>query len=102
MKSEELDSIDTDQFRAEKLAIVAHDYGTISGKDTEKGDIRSTISCDDLYDGKLCVICYDEQRDSFFIPCGHCATCNICAKRYVLFEMTNKSKNTTKAYILFA
>ncbi|KAJ9177325.1 hypothetical protein P3X46_012558 [Hevea brasiliensis] len=35
----------------------------------------------ELYDAKLCVICYDEERNCFFVPCGHCATCYICARR---------------------
>lgn len=37
---------------------------------------------EDLYDKKVCVICYDEQRNCFFVPCGHCATCYVCAQRY--------------------
>lgn len=43
---------------------------------------------EDLYDKKLCIICYDEERNSFFVPCGHCATCYDCAKRYIsIFQL---------------
>ncbi|KAK1276239.1 hypothetical protein QJS04_geneDACA001658 [Acorus gramineus] len=52
-------------------------YGTI--EDPESG-LRENSS-EDLLDGKMCVICYDERRNSFFIPCGHCATCYACAQR---------------------
>lgn len=30
---------------------------------------------------RLCVICFDDTRDSFFLPCGHCATCFTCGMR---------------------
>eukprot|EP01018_Ginkgo_biloba_P014782 Gb_23472 [translate_table: standard] len=52
-------------------------YGTIK-QDSESGLLSST---EDLYDGKICVICYDELRNCFFIPCGHCATCYTCGQR---------------------
>ncbi|KAK6938616.1 protein of unknown function DUF4793, partial [Dillenia turbinata] len=53
-------------------------YGT-GEEDKESG--MSSSSSEDLYDGKICVICYDEPRNSFFVPCGHCATCYDCAQR---------------------
>lgn len=52
------------------------------GTNEEDDDGASSSSSEDLYDAKLCVICYDEQRNCFFIPCGHCATCYECAQRY--------------------
>lgn len=55
-------------------------YGTSEEDDTESGMHNS--SSEDLYDGKICVICYNKQRNCFFVPCGHCATCFECAKRY--------------------
>lgn len=69
-------------------------YGTC-GEDLETGDSSCSssssgssnntgTSSEDLYDGKVCVICYDEQRNCFFVPCGHCATCYVCAQRYGL------------------
>ncbi|KAJ4701670.1 RING/U-box superfamily protein isoform 2 [Melia azedarach] len=53
-------------------------YGTPNEED-DSGS--SSSSSEDLYDAKLCVICYDDQRNCFFVPCGHCATCYDCAKR---------------------
>lgn len=52
-------------------------YGT-NKDDLESG---SSSSSEDLYDRKICVICYDDQRNCFFIPCGHCITCHTCAHR---------------------
>ncbi|XP_057816171.1 E3 ubiquitin-protein ligase APD2 isoform X1 [Cryptomeria japonica] len=57
-------------------------YGTL-GQDQESGLNSST---EDLYDGKICVICYDEPRSCFFVPCGHCATCYTCGQRIEIGE----------------
>ncbi|KAM7278644.1 hypothetical protein ACFE04_005778 [Oxalis oulophora] len=58
-------------------------YGT--GNEEEDDDdaksAGSSSSSEDLYDAKLCIICYDDQRNCFFVPCGHCATCYECAQR---------------------
>ncbi|OWM82128.1 hypothetical protein CDL15_Pgr001702 [Punica granatum] len=48
--------------------------------DIETGSCSSSSS-EELYDGKICVICYDEERNCFFVPCGHCATCYSCGER---------------------
>ena len=58
------------------------DYGTCCEQDSV---LRSYSSCssEDLYDENICIICYDNSRNCFFVPCGHCATCCACAKRYV-------------------
>lgn len=56
--------------------------GTSFSSSSGSGESSSTSSPEDLYDKKLCVICYDEQRNCFFVPCGHCATCYVCAQRY--------------------
>ncbi|XP_047324078.1 E3 ubiquitin-protein ligase APD3-like [Impatiens glandulifera] len=54
-------------------------YGTrVEDEDDDEG---SSSSGEDLYDGKICVICYDMMRNCFFVPCGHCATCHNCALR---------------------
>jgi Zinc finger, C3HC4 type (RING finger) len=47
---------------------------------------ESSICCsrEDLYDGKICVICYEGPRDCFFIPCGHSVTCFSCGQRYAI------------------
>lgn len=56
-------------------------YGT--NKTHEEDSDACSSSSEELYDEKLCIICYDEQRNCFFVPCGHCATCYDCAQRYV-------------------
>ncbi|GLU20090.1 hypothetical protein SLE2022_363050 [Rubroshorea leprosula] len=55
-------------------------------QDLESGNCESD---DELYERKLCVICYDKQRNCFFVPCGHCATCCECAER--IFNGENKN-----------
>ncbi len=57
---------------------IPYTYGT----GDEDDDSGASSSSEELYDAKLCVICYDEQRNCFFVPCGHCATCYDCAQRY--------------------
>lgn len=58
-------------------------YGTskADNDDDDTDSSSSDSSSEDLYDAKLCVICYDDQRNCFFVPCGHCATCYNCAQR---------------------
>ncbi|XP_014500472.1 uncharacterized protein LOC106761433 isoform X1 [Vigna radiata var. radiata] len=58
-------------------------YGTNAKDDKQNSGAYSSSSSEELYDEKLCCICYDEQRNSFFVPCGHCATCYDCAQRIV-------------------
>lgn len=75
------------------------DYGSsYCGEDIEYGSC-SNANCNttsssydqlDIYDGKICVICFDEQRNCFFVPCGHCATCYVCAHRYICFFPSSK------------
>lgn len=59
-------------------------YGTMEADDLESGN--SSSSSDELYDGKICIICYDQHRNCFFVPCGHSAACYGCAQRYHTFE----------------
>lgn len=63
-------------------AKATRSYGTNREEDDVDGSDASSTSSEELYDEKLCVICYDEQRNCFFVPCGHCATCYDCAQRY--------------------
>ncbi|KAL4181165.1 hypothetical protein AMTRI_Chr12g269920 [Amborella trichopoda] len=58
-----------------------HSILTLYGTADECSDSAAINSCQDLYDAKICVICYDKIRNSFFVPCGHCATCYTCAQR---------------------
>jgi len=32
---------------------------------------------------RLCVICFEEQKNAIFVPCGHVATCMSCAKQMI-------------------
>lgn len=67
-------------------------YGTCDEQDLESGNGNGNGSCswsEDLYDAKICVICYDHSRDCFFVPCGHCATCYACAQRMIDGEIKN-------------
>ncbi|KAL3525639.1 hypothetical protein ACH5RR_014011 [Cinchona calisaya] len=75
--------------------VVPFTYGTCEG-DLESGKCCSSPS-ENLYDGKICVICYDKQRNCFFIPCGHCATCYSCAQRITAEE--TKSCPVCRRYI---
>ncbi|XP_058722217.1 E3 ubiquitin-protein ligase APD3-like [Vicia villosa] len=59
-------------------------YGTNKFHEKEDSESESdalSSSSEELYNEKLCIICYDEQRNCFFVPCGHCATCYDCAQR---------------------
>ncbi|XAR57750.1 hypothetical protein NMG60_11026002 [Bertholletia excelsa] len=57
-------------------------YGT-SQEDLEASGKSSGSLSNELYDGKICIICYDQQRGCFFVPCGHSATCLVCAQKIV-------------------
>lgn len=71
--NDRFDSNETSLLRMEKAEHIT--YGTYEFDDLESGDSA------ELYDGKVCIICYDDERNCFFVPCGHCATCISCAKR---------------------
>lgn len=58
-------------------------YGTSTEEDRyclESGE-GGLWSSEDLYDGKICVICYDDETNCFFVPCGHSVACHTCANR---------------------
>ncbi|OIS96271.1 PREDICTED: uncharacterized protein LOC109236240 [Nicotiana attenuata] len=59
-------------------------YGTYE-EESNSGK-SSSCSSEDLYDGRICVICYDNPRNCFFVPCGHCATCQECGQRIMDVE----------------
>ncbi|CAH9118871.1 unnamed protein product [Cuscuta epithymum] len=59
-------------------------YGVFDEDEEEEPATYSRSSSgEDLYDGKVCVICYDKRRSWLFVPCGHCATCSSCTKRII-------------------
>lgn len=66
---------------------ISFTYGTCDPEEDLESGKRSRNSSDELYDGKICIICYDEQRNCFFVPCGHCATCHVCAQRYICINI---------------
>lgn len=89
-------SIETDPLIPEKAYHIT--YGSLEeGRQSGPSDSSS----EDLYDGKICVICYDEQRNCFFVPCGHCATCFDCAQRYIydIIKEFSRAINLGKVYL---
>lgn len=78
---------------------VTVNYGTCQLDDLESGSCSNnvngsgsdtTLQCwEELYDAKICVICYDQSRNCFLVPCGHCATCHTCALR-IMHEENRK------------
>ncbi|CAN8230751.1 unnamed protein product [Cochlearia groenlandica] len=52
-------------------------------RDVETASFSST---DDVDYSTLCVICFEERRNCFFVPCGHSATCRGCAQRILSEE----------------
>ncbi|KAJ6916377.1 hypothetical protein NC652_018933 [Populus alba x Populus x berolinensis] len=92
----EIRAAETDQLLPRKALSLLFSYGTCN-KDLESGNCSTggggggggkNSSSEELYDGKICVICYDEERNCFYVPCGHCATCYVCAQR--IFNSENK------------
>ncbi|ESQ54915.1 hypothetical protein EUTSA_v10027110mg [Eutrema salsugineum] len=59
-----------------------------SSEVTSKGDVQtaSFSSSDDVDYSTLCVICFEERRNCFFVPCGHSATCRGCAQKILSEE----------------
>lgn len=49
---------------------------THNGKPVRDDEYNSNVR-------RLCAICFDDPRDCFFIPCGHCVACFGCATRYL-------------------
>lgn len=45
------------------------------------GDYDEIIGADDTCNSAFCVVCLDACKNSFFIPCGHSATCLPCGLR---------------------
>ncbi|CAM6088941.1 unnamed protein product [Calypogeia fissa] len=44
-------------------------------------DLNEKVTEDDISEDKLCSVCLDARKDSFFVPCGHRATCYACGLR---------------------
>lgn len=66
------------------------EYGSCSNTSSRDDTTTSSFKCwEELYDAKICVICFDHLRNCFFVPCGHSATCHDCALR-ILHEENRK------------
>ncbi|KAG5623865.1 hypothetical protein H5410_009083 [Solanum commersonii] len=83
------DTIRRETDRLISKASASLTYGTCDEDDLESGNCSRSSSSEDLYDENICIVCYDNKRNCFFIPCGHCATCHSCAKR--ITEEENKN-----------
>ena len=74
----------------ERLPVVAGEEVTVwtPSEVTGKGDLEtaSFSSADDVDYSTLCVICFEERRNCFFVPCGHSATCRGCAEKIMSEE----------------
>ncbi|KAL2927375.1 Death-associated inhibitor of apoptosis 1 [Bienertia sinuspersici] len=66
-----------------KYGACQNDLETANCNSSSSSNDSGSKYCSELYDAKICIICYDGQRNCFFVPCGHCATCFRCAQRYV-------------------
>ena len=64
---------------------VSHDEEDIEGKLDVSSKLLNEGEADTLR--RLCAVCCDAQRDSFFLPCGHCATCFTCGTRCMIHEL---------------
>lgn len=78
------DAVRRETDRLISKASASLSYGTCDEDDLESGNCSRCSSSEDLYDENICIVCFDEKRNCFFIPCGHCATCHACAKRCIL------------------
>eukprot|EP00249_Psilotum_nudum_P016898 c26042_g1_i1 orf=336-1571(-) len=56
-------------------------YGSIGQDPTNglQGYGWTNVSGEEMHEPEICAVCFDASRNSFFIPCGHCATCISCA-----------------------
>ncbi|KAF8085309.1 hypothetical protein N665_0672s0025 [Sinapis alba] len=54
-------------------SFAAYDADREDFNDNESEASYTTRAC--------CAICFDAQRDCFFLPCGHCVTCYLCGTK---------------------
>ncbi|GMH03167.1 hypothetical protein Nepgr_005006 [Nepenthes gracilis] len=90
--AERLERDEANRLMPENPIRLTYGTGDVEEDDPESGSSSSPCkngSSDELYDGKICVICYDHPRNCFFVPCGHCATCHDCAQRIMKGENNN-------------
>ncbi|XP_018479115.1 E3 ubiquitin-protein ligase APD2-like [Raphanus sativus] len=90
-----LNDCDTEEDDMESLPLVAgQEVVTISPLVYEPWGVTgnrdfataSFSSVEDVDYSTLCVICFEERKNCFFVPCGHSATCRGCAERIMSEE----------------
>lgn len=94
----EIEYLERDRQRPERTPLLGDknddieggsSYESVSNNEEEGEDNLGTTSAegksvkdnDTNNTRRLCVICFDEWRDCFFLPCGHCAACLTCGTR---------------------
>ena len=72
--------------RGERSIIEARDLqeqldqeaARVAAIDNDLAHSCDTVATTSSDDEKLCVVCLDQPREVFFIPCGHICTCEAC------------------------
>ncbi|KAL6967679.1 hypothetical protein U1Q18_033485 [Sarracenia purpurea var. burkii] len=64
------DSVSHDEEELDESLAIA----SLAGKTLKEGEDNRNLR-------RLCVVCSDVPRDSFFLPCGHCVACFSCGTR---------------------
>ncbi|CAN6914427.1 unnamed protein product [Brassica oleracea var. botrytis] len=77
--------------------LVYEPSGVTGNRDFETA---SFSSAEDVDYSTLCVICFEERRNCFFVPCGHSATCKGCALRIMSEENKRFKSGGLQAYTL--
>ncbi|GER54425.1 RING/U-box superfamily protein [Striga asiatica] len=83
-----------DQLGEERNSLLLHkdedapswgsSYASVSDDEERKEDMsQGAKAAKDDENKQICAICFDAPKDSFFIPCGHCAACYGCSTRVV-------------------
>ncbi|CAN1191413.1 E3 ubiquitin-protein ligase APD1 [Linum perenne] len=75
------DAVETDPLLLQQKAMALYAYYGACSSSSNHDHHVCLDSDDEEANARLCVICYDEEQNSFFVPCGHSATCIACARR---------------------
>lgn len=72
-----------------------YDSASQDDKDSSDGHVLGVLD-GQLKDGevdsnmrRLCAICFDAPKNSFFLPCGHCVACFACGTRQLFSTLTS-------------
>lgn len=74
------------QDKVDDVTSLGSSYDSVSQDDEDDEEpiinlSKLTNECDPDSSRTLCSICFDNERNCFFLPCGHCATCFACGAR---------------------